>query len=109
MSVQPKTLANRLTPTARTMLEAAIGKAASAQHSDVTIEHMLRAMIEPEDGDVAAIYQHFGRNRNPLKNRVEKILNHMKGGHSSRPTFTGNLWKWIQDSWMYLPGKTTSV
>ena len=101
MSVQPKTLVNRMTPTAREMLNAAIGKAASAQHYEVTIEHLLRAMLEPEDGDIAAIYQHFGRNRNPLKNRIEKILNHMKTGNTSRPVFSGSLWKWVQDSWMY--------
>lgn len=101
MSVQPKTLVNRMTPTARQMLEAAIGRAASSQHYEVTIEHMLRQMIEPEDGDVAAIYLHFGRNRNPLKNRVEKILQHMKTGSSGRPVFTGNLWKWVQDAWTY--------
>lgn len=101
MSVQPKTLVNRMTPTARQMLEAAIGRASSSQHYEVTIEHMLRTMIEPEDGDVAAIYAHFGRNRNPLKNRVEKILNHMKTGNTTRPVFTGNLWKWVQDAWLY--------
>lgn len=101
MSVQPKTLVNRMTPTARQMLEGAIGRATSAQHYEVTIEHLLRNMIEPEDGDVAAIYQHFGRNRNPLKNRIEKILNHMKTGNTTRPVFTGNLWKWVQDAWVY--------
>jgi type VI secretion system protein VasG len=101
VSVQPKTLVNRMTPTARQMLEAAIGRAASSQHYEVTIEHLLRQMIEPEDGDVAAIYQHFGRNRNGLKNRVERILQHMKSGSSGRPVFTGNLWKWVQDAWTY--------
>ncbi len=101
MSVQPKTLVNRMTPTARQMFEAAIGRAASSQHYEVTIEHLLRQMIEPEDGDIAAIYLHFGRNRNPLKNRIEKILQHMKSGSSGRPVFTGNLWKWVQDAWTY--------
>ena len=101
MSVQPKTLVNRMTPTARQMLEAAIGRAASSQHYEVTIEHLLSQMIEPDDGDVAAIYLHFGMNRNPLRSRVDKMLQHMKTGNSSRPVFSGSLWKWIQDSWVY--------
>ncbi|HBQ14292.1 MAG TPA: type VI secretion system ATPase TssH [Myxococcales bacterium] len=101
MSVQPKTLVNRMTPTARQMLEAAIGRAASSGHYEVTIEHFLAQMVEPDDGDLAAIYQHFGKNRKPLQNRVEKILQHMKTGNSSRPVFSGSLWKWIQDGWVY--------
>ncbi|MFK7987415.1 MAG: type VI secretion system ATPase TssH [Sandaracinaceae bacterium] len=101
MSVQPKTLVNRMTPTAKAMLESAIGRAASSGHHEVTIEHMLQQMIEPDDGDLAAIYLHFGGNRNPLRSRVDKIVQHMKTGSSSRPVFSGSLWKWIQDAWVY--------
>jgi len=101
VSVQPKTLVNRMTPTARQMLEAAIGRAASSGHYEVTIEHFLAQMVDPDDGDVAAIYQHFGKNRKPLQNRVEKLIQHMKTGNSSRPVFSGSLWKWIQDGWVY--------
>src|SRR5690606_3763371 len=101
VSVPPKTLVNRMTPTARQLLEAAIGRASSSQHDEVPIEHMLRTRLEPEDGAVAALHAHIGRSRNPLKNRVEKILNHMKTGNTTRPVFTGNLWKWVQDAWLY--------
>ncbi len=101
MSVQPKSLVNRMTPTAKQLLEAAIGRAAASQHYEVTIEHMLAQMIAPDDGDVAAIYLHYGRNRKPLQNRVDKILQHMKSGNSSRPVFSGSLWKWVQDAWIH--------
>jgi len=101
VSVQPKTLVNRMTPTARQMLEAAVGRAASSQHYEVTIEHLLSQMIAPDDGDIAAIYQHFGRNKTPLQNRVDKILQHMKTGNTSRPVFSGSLWKWVQDAWVH--------
>ncbi|MGE0787610.1 MAG: type VI secretion system ATPase TssH [Sandaracinaceae bacterium] len=100
MSIQPKTYVNRMTPTARQMLEAAIGRAASSQHAEVTVEHLLQQMVAPEDGDVAAIYQHFGRNKAALQGRVDKILQHMKGGSSGRPVFSGNLWRWAQDAWV---------
>ena len=101
MSVQPKTLVARMTPTARQMMEAATGRAVSSGHYEVTIEHMLAQMCEPEDGDVAAIYHQFGRNRKPLQNRVDKILQHMKSGNTSRPVFSGSLWKWVEDSWIH--------
>jgi type VI secretion system protein VasG len=83
------------------MLEAGVGRAASSGHYEVTIEHMLRQMVQPDDGDVAAIYQHFGMNRAALTSRIEKVLNHMKTGSSGKPVFTGNLWKWMQDAWVY--------
>ena len=101
MAVQPKTLVNRMTPTGRQLLEAAIGRAAASQHYEVTIEHLLAQMIAPDDGDVAAIYLHYGRNRKPLQNRVDKILQHMKTGNTSRPVFSGSLWKWVQDAWVH--------
>ena len=101
MSVQPKTLVNRMTPTARQMLEAAVGRAASSQHYEVTIEHLLSQMIAPDDGDVAAIYLHYGKNRSPLANRVDKILQHMKTGNTTRPVFSGSLWRLVQDAWVH--------
>lgn len=101
MSIQPKTYVNRMTPTARQMLEAAIGRAASAQHSEVTVEHMLAQMVAPDDADVAAIYEHFGKKKTGLQNRVEKILQHMKTGSAGRPVFSGSLWRWAQDAWVH--------
>ncbi len=101
MSIQPKTYVNRMTPTARQMLEAAIGRAASSQHSEVSVEHLLAQMVAPDDGDVAAIYQHLGMNRAGLQNRVEKLINHMKTSTAGRPVFSANLWRWAQDAWVH--------
>ncbi|HJL14159.1 MAG TPA: type VI secretion system ATPase TssH [Sandaracinaceae bacterium LLY-WYZ-13_1] len=101
MAVQPKSFVNRMTPTARRMLEAAVGRAASAEHGEVTVEHMLAQMVEPDDGDVAAIYQQLGMKRTPLQNRIEKLLQHMSSGHAGRPRFSGDLWKWIEDAWVF--------
>ena len=101
MSVQPKSLVQRMTPTTKQMLEAATGRAAGAGNYEVTIEHMLQQMVQPDDGDIAAIYQHFGKNRTALANRIDRIVQHMKTGNTSRPVFSGSLWKWIQDAWLY--------
>ena len=98
--VEPRVLARYLTPTATRMLEAAVGRAGSAQHYEVTVEHVLQQILEPEDGDAAAIFHHLNKNKNPLKNRVDKIIQHMRTGNASRPTFSGNLWNWIEDAWL---------
>jgi type VI secretion system protein VasG len=99
--VEPRLLARRLTPTASRMLEAAIGRSATGQHYEVTVEHMLQQMLDPEDGDAAAIFLHLNKNRIPLKNRVDKILQHMRTGNTSRPTFSANLWNWIEEAWLH--------
>mgnify|MGYP001948702069 FL=1 len=57
--------------------------------------------MEDDDGDLAALSLHYGKTRTGLQNRVDKILQHMKTGNSSRPVFSGSLWKWIQDGWVY--------
>ncbi|MCC6873750.1 MAG: type VI secretion system ATPase TssH [Sandaracinaceae bacterium] len=83
------------------MLEAAVGRAATSGHYEVTVEHMLQQILEPDDGDGAAIFHHLNKNKNPLKNRVDKILQHMRAGNASRPAFSGNLWNWIEDTWLF--------
>lgn len=101
MSVSPKSLVNRMTPTTRRTLEAAIGHAVTAQHYEITAEHMLRQMLEPDDGDVAAICRRSGRDRGALKARVDRILQCQRAGTRSRPLFSAYLWKWFQDAWVY--------
>jgi type VI secretion system protein VasG len=101
VSVKPQTYVKMMTPTAKNMMNAATGRAVSSQHYEVTVEHMLREMVAPDDGDVAAIYQHFNKNRKPLQNRVERILQHMKTGNGGKPVFSGNLWKWVESAWLY--------
>ena len=52
MRVAPKALIRRMTPTATRLLEAAVGKAATGGFYEITVEHLLAAMLEPDEGDV---------------------------------------------------------
>ena len=54
MSVDPKLIVRKLTPTVTRMLETAVGRSANATHYEVTVEHVLRAILDPEDGDCAS-------------------------------------------------------
>jgi len=98
--VEPKNLVRRLTPTATKMLESAVSRATEGRYYEIVIEHLLLALLEPDDGDAAAILKHFGQDRGRLLIRVEKLLERMKTGNSGRPVFTENIFRWLEDAWL---------
>ena len=100
MRVDPKSLVRKLTPTATRMLEGAVGRAASSQCPDVSVEHMLLQMLDREDGEAAGILYQYGQDRSSLMNRLEKILHAVEGRSSSRPVFSEALFRWFEDSWV---------
>ena len=100
MQVDAKRLVKRLTPTATRMLEAAVGRAASTQAPDVSVEHMLLQMLSIADGEAAGILHEYGKNRVSLVNRLEKTLQRVEGRSSSRPVFSETLFRWFEDTWL---------
>ena len=99
MRVQPKVLVRRLSPVSTGMLEAAVGRAATAQFYEIVPEHLLHGIIGQEDGDAAAILEHFGQDRSRLVGRIESTLNAMRTGNAGRPVFAESLFQWIEDAW----------
>ncbi|MBC7171669.1 MAG: type VI secretion system ATPase TssH, partial [Polyangiaceae bacterium] len=83
------------------MLEAAVARAASSQHAEVTVEHVLQQILAAEDGDAAAILRHVGEDRLALTTRVERVLNHAHTGSSARPVFARSLFEWFEDAWLF--------
>jgi type VI secretion system protein VasG len=101
MKVEPKSLVRRLTPTATRMLEAAVGRAATGNFYEIVCEHLLNAMCEPEDGDVARILAHFNKDRARVKAGLERGLGRLRNGNSGRPVFSETLFKWIENAWVF--------
>jgi type VI secretion system protein VasG len=81
------------------MLEAAVGRAAQGRYYEIVPEHVLHGIIGQEDGDAAAILQHFGQDRTRLLGRISKTLEGMKTGNAGRPVFAESLFQWIEDAW----------
>ena len=57
MRVDPKALVKRLTPTATRHLELAAGKAVSAQHYEIDVEHVLLCMLSDAEGECVDVLQ----------------------------------------------------
>jgi len=100
MRVDPRALVRRLNPTCTGILEATVSRAATSRTYEIAPEHYLHGMLQVEDGDVAAILQHFRKDRLRIANAVERSLQKMRTGNAGRPVFAENLWTMIENAWV---------
>jgi type VI secretion system protein VasG len=100
MRVDPKSLVRRLTPTATSALEIAVGRAATTQTYEILPEHLLSVLLERDDGDAALLLGHFEKNRVQLAARVERVLQRLRGGNGGRPVLSQALFSWLRDAWL---------
>jgi len=100
MRVDAKSLVRKLTPTATRALEAAVGRAAQGGYYELSVEHLLAALLEPDDGDVARIFQRWSVDRRRLWSRVETELGRLKQGNPGRPVISEAVFNWIEDAWL---------
>ncbi len=95
-----KALVERLDPSAREALEAAAGLTLSRTHYNVEIEHWLLKLMEPADGDVAAILDRFAVDAGRLEAELNRTLDRMKTGNGRAPALAPNLVKLIREAWL---------
>ncbi len=100
MRVEPKSLVRRLTPTATRMLEGAVSRANSARCYEILPEHMLRQLLEDEEGEASRILRHFEVDRARVVSRLERTLQSLRAGNAARPVFSESLFQWFEDAWL---------
>ncbi|QSQ15053.1 type VI secretion system ATPase TssH [Myxococcus landrumensis] len=100
MRVEPKTLVRRLTPTATRMLETAVSRASSARCYEIVPEHLLRQLLEDEEGEASLLLRHFQVDRAKVLASVEDGLKSLRTGNSGRPVFSESLFQWFEDAWL---------
>ncbi|MEM9690958.1 MAG: type VI secretion system ATPase TssH [Myxococcota bacterium] len=98
MLVEHKTLIKRLTKTCVTALESAVVQAMNARHYEVTVEHMLSALFDHADSDVAFLAMHYDLDITGLKTTLQRALEGLRTGNAGKPTFSPNLMEWFQDA-----------
>lgn len=89
-----------MTPTAQRALNGAVGRAASSQHAEATVEHTLEQMLADPEGEASGILHQYGQNREALLQRVLDALSHAPTGSTARPVFSPILFRWLEDTWM---------
>jgi type VI secretion system protein VasG len=82
------------------MLEAAVSRASSARCYEIVPEHLLREVLEQEDGEGSLLLRHFQVSRARVLERVEAALRGLRTGNAGRPVLSESLFLWLEDAWL---------
>ncbi len=94
-NVDMKLLRQQLNSPCIRALEAAAGACISRTHYEITIEHMLAALLDINDCDVAAVFDHFKVDAASVRAAVNRALDELKVGNAGRPQFSPFLADWL--------------
>ncbi len=100
MLVEPKSILKRLTRACTTALEAAIGQCVNARHYEVTLEHIMLALLDNADSDMAFLASHYDLDPGRLRSVLQRSLEDLRTGNAGKPAFSPLMWEWMQDAWL---------
>ena len=80
MLVEPKSILKRLTRACTMALEAAIGQCVNARHYEVTLEHIMLALLDNADSDMAFLASHYDLDPGRLRSVLQRSLEDLRTG-----------------------------
>ncbi len=99
MLVDPKHLVRRLSLIATRALEASVHLGSTAGHPEVGPEHLLVALLELDEGDIALLALRHGIDRSAALRELRSALRANDSSSRRRPVFTESLFRWLEDAW----------
>jgi len=99
--VEPRTLIAKLSSPCRKAFERAAGSAVTHRHREITVEHVLLALVDDAESDLAALLEHHRVDTGLLRGALGKYVAGLEGGAAGRPVLSPTLLEWMQDAWMY--------
>ena len=100
MSNTLKTLITKLNDASRQALERAANLCVARGHHEVDLEHLLLAMLEPENNDLAVLCAHFGLSRTALQRDLEAQVGRFKSDNARTPVFSPRLPVLLEQAWL---------
>ena len=100
VSVDIKSLLNRLNPYCTNCLEGAAGLCVSRTHYEVTIEHLLTKLLEEPQSDLPLILRQFDNDPGRVKKAVDQAIEQFRTGNAARPVFSPLLMELFQEGWL---------
>jgi type VI secretion system protein VasG len=97
--VDPKALVRHLDAVGRHALEEGVSLAVARTHYEVTVEHVLRRLLESQ-GDLPLVLRHFDVHAGRMLAALDEVLEGMKTGNTGRPVFSPLLFTWIEDAYL---------
>jgi len=81
-------------------LDTATGHGIKLNHYEITIDHLLIALLEDGHGDVPLILKHFEVDEREVQEKCIKNLNEMESGNHGRPKLSPFLTDLLEKAWM---------
>jgi type VI secretion system protein VasG len=100
-AIDLKSLVGRLNEPCRRALEAAAGMTLSRTHYNVELEHWLLKLADVADGDVAAIFRHYGVDEGRLRADLTRALDRLKSGNARAPALSPEIVALTREAWLF--------
>jgi type VI secretion system protein VasG len=96
-----RSLLKKLNPTCTRALEQGASACVSGRHYEVTVEHVLLALIDDRDSDVVAVLAHYNVDPTTARSALQRVVGELRSGNAGKPVFSPLLLEWFQDAWIY--------
>ena len=100
ISIDLKSLVNKLNEPTRNALEGAAGLCLSRTHYNVEIEHWLLKLLEIPDSDLLAVLDKFEIDLGKLNQDLNRELDRIKSGNTRAPALSPAVVDLAKDAWM---------
>ena len=100
MNIDLKALIAKLTPATRRAMESAANVALTRTHHEVDIEHVLLALLDKTDTDMAAILHAYGVNKSDLQADLQHSLSQFRTGNTRNPVLSQHIPRWLESAWL---------
>lgn len=98
--VDPKSIIKRLTKSCTTALEVGVGQCVNARHYEVTVEHVMLALLDDANSDIAFLVMHYDLDPSQLRAVLQRSLEELRTGNAGKPVFSPMMLEWMQDAWL---------
>ena len=100
MLVDLKSLIDKLNDPCRRTLEAAAGLTLSRTHYNVEVEHWLLKLLDEPNTDLFSVCNHYGIDRDRLRNHLDRTLDKFDSGNSRPPALAPSLVTLAREAWL---------
>src|SRR6201990_3396627 len=99
MLVDPKSIIKRLTRPCTAALEAGVVQCVNARHYEVTVEHVMLALLDNADSDIAFLVMHYDLDPARLRKVLQQSFEDLRPGNAGKPALSPVMLEWLEHAW----------
>lgn len=97
---EPRALLLKLNAVCQRALHGAVSACVAGRHYEVTVEHVLLALLDDLDSDVIRALEHYGADASTARATLHHHLTSLRSGNAGKPLVSSHLYEWVQDAWV---------